>query len=262
MDPADENQINQIFTVDEENRKEKCWTPSREICGRRWKCQKRTSSSYYFQRYHVCSYQIVFLVDITQWEEPPCIMFENAEHGIGWITLKNNINVFCWCCNTNEVLQILKTTKYISGIRQNLIYSSKTILYPSQNTHWITYNLHKYRSAQVKNKAVPDTVPYDTVNGKFSSNKNHRIQEINIVCKYNNPPSLFLLSKLAYLTNYMIGPKYDKCLSTHFRIASKIVPKNYGLDLCSVSMRQLKTKFEDTKYFFDSPFYFKLIHNS
>jgi len=67
--------------------------------------------------------------------------------------------------------------------------------------------------------------------------KTHRIRTTSIICKPNEPPSLFLLCKIAYLTRYMAGSKNAEYLSSHFLLNNENVPQN--LDLNLVTMRAL-----------------------
>ena len=97
------NQINELLMMKilTENEKKSEPTQCYYFC--------HTRCSYCPPKLHECSCSLTILVDITKWETPPRLYFENKFHNLkGWITLKDNLNFFCWCCFLIIILIWLK----------------------------------------------------------------------------------------------------------------------------------------------------------
>jgi len=229
---SNKNDIDKLVIICEENRKTKCWT-SRNRCDFGGYCDSEYDHRYtpLHPENHFCSNHVAILVDTTKWDEPPCVVIENRKNEIGWITLKNNINIFCWC-SCNDDIEVAKSLKH-SLYKQNIIR-------PSSNTHWVTIDMKKYRKKQTKNDYESDSEDeYEEFIQiqKPPDQKTHRIRTTSIICKPNEPPSLFLLCKIAYLTRYMVNSKNAEYLSSHFLLHNENVP--HSLDLNLVTMRAL-----------------------
>jgi len=74
------------------------------------------------------------------------------------------------------------------------------------------------------------------------SNKSHQITDVNILCKGNEPPSLFNICKIAYLTKVMQGKINEEYLPCLFNVSKTKVPSH--LNLNSITMKHLKPYIE------------------
>jgi len=223
------NQINELLMMKilTENEKKSEPTQCYYFC--------HTRCSYCPPKLHECSCSLTILVDITKWETPPRLYFENKFLNLkGWITLKDNLNFFCWCCFFDSDTYLAKNKAYFYKERAFFQNFSKTVIYPSEDTRCISINILNYKKCQ---KLKEIGFWYENLSQSRNSKKSHQITHVNVLCKSNEPPSLFNICKIAYLTKFMQGKINEEYLPCLFNVSKKKVPSH--LNLNSITMKHL-----------------------
>jgi len=233
------NQINELFLVNAPTEDEK--KSEKRQC--HYVCHTLCIAPECPPKLHECTCSLTILVDITKWDTPPRLYFVNELYNLkGWITLKDNLNFFCWCCVFDSDIHIARSksdydnrmTLWNRYILKNII--SKTIIYPSEDTRCISINMKNYK------KCTGQCIWWQNLTLSKDSNKSHQITDVNILCKGNEPPSLFNLCKLAYLTKVMQGKINKEYLPCLFNVSKTKVPSH--LNLNSITMKHLKPYIE------------------
>ena len=240
MSEIEENNISEIVVIKEENIKEESWSWSTPCSRSYWWCSRDK------KRDHQCSYSFAILVNINKHELPPRLIFENYDNNKkGWITLKNNLNLFCWCCDTERNLYLL----YDRTKLKRYIYGNKvTLVYPSPNYTFKSINLKNYKQSQLNRSyfglKIPPWASYSYVSPPLNDTHwrqktGHRITHVSILCKSNEPPSLLNLCKIAFWTKYLVGKYQREFLPYRFRISNDKFPRSLNLDLDLITRHEI-----------------------
>jgi hypothetical protein len=209
-----ENKINEIVSIVDQNQRGEVWLQCRDC---RWVRERCPNAP-------LCTISFAFLADLSV-NDSPRIVFENKK-GKGFLTLKDNLNIFYFCCRSNKQLKVL-FNRYPYE-RDWYVYNDWTIVYCDFDTRWVTIDLRRYKRQQIENLWPEYNFPLPGFNEP--NTKPQKITRITIICKSKGPPTLQSLCKIATLIRYMRGKKGNEFLPYFFSVSSKKISKALNLD--------------------------------